>query len=147
MNILDTAILTFILLESMNVIIMYFKPNFKYGNGPVIFKQWHESKLDEKSDLFVTYFLTWVANCKLIFIVLLGVILATTDNSTKFITVILLIPSVALFYFRLYPIIKKLDKLGQISPKGYSKTLFIMITAFICMFVAAIITAINTNLV
>ncbi len=138
MNLLDVAIAIFILLEFFNVLIIYFKPDFKYGNGMVVFKHWHMAKSDENNFLFVKYMASWVAGTKLIFIVLLLVILFTASEETKLYAIIFMIPAVATFYIGLFPLIERLDKNGQIQPKGYSKTLFFMITGFIVMFIIAL---------
>ena len=45
-------------------------------------------------------------------------------------SLIALIASIATFYWKLYPIIKKMDNSGQITPEGYSKTLAMMISIF-----------------
>lgn len=42
-------------------------------------------------------------------------------------------------YFYCNLIIKKLDSLNKISPKGYSKTLGLMISGFLLMFSTALI--------
>ncbi|WP_438652694.1 hypothetical protein [Romboutsia sp.] len=43
----------------------------------------------------------------------------------------------------MYPLIKELDKKGEITPKGYSKTLEIMIGTFIGVFSIALILSIR----
>lgn len=134
MNILDIAIIVFILMESSNVFILYFKPEFKYGNGVSVFKTYEESKKDENTHLFIKYLTNWVAGTKLIFIVLLLVILIFGTDSLKFYASLVMVLSIASYFFRLSPIIKKLDKNNYIKPKGYSKTLDLMIIAFMIMF-------------
>ncbi len=139
MTILDIAILIFIFMEAMNVLILYFKPNFKYGNSMKAFKAWEKLNKEETSALFTKYMVNWVANTKLIFIALLAVILFTADDTTKFVSIVAVAICTAMYYIKLHPIIRKLDKMGDIEPKGYSKTLLIMISAIICMFFVAIL--------
>ncbi len=139
MNILDISIITFILMELSNVLILYFKPKFKYGNGIAVFDDYQIAENDKSMFLFVNYLKNWVANVKLIFIVLLFVILIKGDDELKVLSLIVLIASIFVYYISLHPIIKQLDKMGKISPEGYSKTLFWMITGFILMFTAALI--------
>jgi hypothetical protein len=43
------------------------------------------------------------------------------------------------FFVRLYPIIKKMDKKKELTIQGYAKTLALMITSFLIMFIAALI--------
>jgi len=141
MNILSVAIILFILLEASNVIILYFKPDSKLGNGVAVFNAWEKSKKDTEMHEFVKYLVYWVAGTKLIFIALLIVILLTAGETTKLLSVIALILSIASFYWRLFPIIRGLDKRGQITPLGYSKTLGIMIGVFITIFCLSLLLA------
>lgn len=134
MEILSIAISIFILLELSNVIILYFKPDSKLGNGVAVFNAWEKSKSDPEMHSFIEYLVYWVAGTKLIFIVLLIVILITGSDTTKLLSVVALILSIASFYWKLYPIIKQLDEKNEITPKGYSKTLGIMIGTFIAVF-------------
>lgn len=126
-------------MESANICILYFAPDSKLGNGVAIFDHWEDSKKDENSNLFASYMTNWVAGTKLIFIVLLLVILIVGNEMTKIFGVVAMIISIASYFFRLHPIIKKLDAKGQITPKGYSKALGYMITGFLVMFSGALI--------
>ncbi len=137
MSILDIVIAVFMFFETLNVIIIYVKPDFKYGNGMSAFKQWQDCKQDEKLELFSKYMANWVAGTKIIFILLLGVILFSATDMVKLYAVTVMVPATAIYYIKLHPIIKKLDTMGQISPEGYSKTLRFMITGFIIMFITA----------
>ncbi|MFI3165142.1 MAG: hypothetical protein R3Y45_02580 [Bacillota bacterium] len=139
MNILDISILAFVIMETANVIILYFKPEFRYGNGVAIFNEWEKSKEDETVHLFAKYMANWVAGVKLIFIVLLLVIMLTCENTTKAWAVGVMILSIASYFWKLHPIIKKLDEKNMITPKGYSKTLGKMIAGFMIMFSVALI--------
>ncbi len=94
---------------------------------------------------FVLYLINWVAGTKLIFI-MLGIVVVVFGNlETQFYAVIALILSILSFYWRLFPIIKLLDKEGRISPKGYSKTLNLMIIGFLAMFVIVLLIKILTG--
>lgn len=134
MELLDISIILFCLMETANIIILYFKPEFKYGNGVSVFKHWEKSKKDENLHLFAKYLVNWVAGTKLIFIMLLLVIVFLGDTNLKVGANIVMIISIATYYLRLNPIIRKLDEKNEIEPKGYSKTLNMMITGFILMF-------------
>ncbi len=138
MNILDISIIIFVVMEMANVCILYFVPDSRKGNGVAIFNEWEKSKGDEDSHLFAQYMTYWVAGTKLIFISLLLVILLTANEWTKIFTLIVMIASIALYYWRLHPIIKKLDQNGEITPGGYSKTLGFMIATFMIMFTLAL---------
>ncbi|MGV8981612.1 hypothetical protein [Clostridium sp.] len=139
MVILNMAITVFVIMETANILILYFAPDSKLGNGVAVFNPWFKAKEDESSELFARYMTNWVAGTKLIFIVLLLVILFVGNETTKLFAVFAMILSIATYYFRLHPIIKRLDTMGEITPKGYSKTLFYMITGFMLMFSLAVI--------
>jgi hypothetical protein len=138
MNILSISISIFILLESLNVLTLYFNPGSQIGNGVGIFNAWERSQDDPEMHLFVRYLVNWVAGTKLIFIALLIVILVSSENNTKLLTVVALIASISSFFWRLFPIVKSLDKDHHITPQGYSKILGIMIAGFIGLFAIAL---------
>ncbi len=144
MNILDIAIIAFIIMEFSNVVILYFFPSFKYGNGVAIFNNLTPFVKDKNLELFARYMINWVAGTKLIFIVLLVVILFDGNETTKVYALIVMIFSIATYFLGLHPIIKKLDENNMINPKGYSKTLLIMITSIIIVFTIALITYLIT---
>ena len=139
LNILSIAIIIFILLESANILTLYFNPGTQKGNGIGVFNAWEKSKSDPEMHQFIRYLVFWVAGSKLIFIALLLVILFTAGESTQLLTVIALIASIASFFWRLYPIIKSLDVEGRIKPSGYSKILAMMIAGFMGLFVLALV--------
>lgn len=139
MEILTIVIIIFIILESANVFILYFKPDSKLGNGVAVFDAWEESKKYPEIHEFIKYLVYWVAGTKLIFIGLLFVIIVIGNSTAQLYSVAVLIISIITFFWRLYPMIRHMDKDNQISPKGYSKTLGIMIAIFIAVFVISFV--------
>lgn len=139
MDILSIVIVIFLVLETSNVLMLYFTPGTRRGNGLGVFNAYEKSKADPEVHALVKYLINWVAGTKLIFIVLLIVILFTGDSNTRFLSVIALIVSIFTFFWRLYPAIRNLDRAGQITPKGYSKTLGLMIFGFIAAFSVALV--------
>lgn len=139
MDILSIAILIFVILETSNIILLYFSPTSKKGNGVGVFNAYEKSKKDEEVHLLVKYLINWVAGTKLIFVMLLVVIIIFGNNNVKIFSVIALILSILSFYLRLYPIIRNMDKKNQITPKGYSRTLGIMIAIFVMIFIISFI--------
>ena len=139
MDILSIAIILFAVLETWNVFMLYFTPGTRRGNGVGVFDAYEKSKSDPDVHAFVKYLINWVAGTKLIFIALLIVILITGSPATKVYSVIALIISILTFFWRLYPAIRNMDQNGKITPKGYSKTLVVMIACFIGVFAAALI--------
>ncbi|NVM46101.1 MAG: hypothetical protein HWN79_14390 [Candidatus Lokiarchaeota archaeon] len=75
------------------------------------------------------------------FIALLIVILITAEQNTKILAGIVMICSIATFFWKLFSIIRKMDKASQITPKNYSNLLFIMILGMIIGFFIGIILA------
>lgn len=139
MNILKIVMCLFILLELSNVLMLYFTPGTKRGNGVGVFSAWEKSKKDNEIHELMRYLVYWVAGTKLIFIALIIVIMIFGDWRTQLFATIALVLSILSFYWKLFPIIKKMDKNDQIDPKGYSKTLGMMIGAFVLVFLAAIL--------
>ena len=139
MNILSIAIIAFLVLETSNVFMLYFTPGTRRGNGLGVFSAYEKSKKDPEVHALVSYLINWVAGTKIIFIALLIVILITGDNTTKLYSVVALILSIFTYFWRLHPAIKNMDSQDQITPKGYSKTLGIMIIGFMATFAVAMI--------
>ncbi len=138
MNIYLIIIAIFVVLETSNVILLYFFPNSKKGNGVGVFNAYEKSKVDPEVHRLVKYLINWVAGTKIIFIALLIVILILGDDTIQFFAIAALILTIFTFYWRLYPILKAMDRNNELSPKGYSKTLGLMIGAFILMFIIAL---------
>jgi len=138
MNVLTIVIIGFLILEAINVATLYFFPGSKLANGVGVFKAWEESKQYPDIHNFVRYLVNWVAGAKLIFIFLLIVVLYFGDKDTLVFTAVALFASVISFYWRLYPLIRKMDRESQIEPKNYSVGLAIMILGFVIVFFTAI---------
>lgn len=145
MSILSIAILIFILMESANVAILYFWPGSQLGNGAGVFNAFHNSE-NEEQKLFASYLVNWVAGVKLIFIFLLAVILVLGTEQLRMWAVVAMILSIATYFWRLHPTIKKLDAMGCITPKGYSKALGWMIGGFLLMFTLALVVHVVTKI-
>ena len=139
MDILFIVIVLFAVIETLNVFTLYFKPGTRRGNGIGVFNAYQKSKADPDVHALVKYLINWVAGTKIIFISLLIVILILGNVTMRIFSVIALILSILTFYWRLYPAIRNLDKVGQITPKGYSKNLGFMIAGFIAIFTITLI--------
>lgn len=121
----------FLLMEVTNVFALYFRKNSKRFNSTGVFNQYAESAKDPHLRNFVDYLINWVAGTKIIFITIIVVVVLYADKTTKIFVTLALILSILTFYLGLYPLVKKMDKAGQLDPHGYSKMLFIMITIFV----------------
>jgi hypothetical protein len=139
MTIIKIVILIFVLLESSNVLALYFAPGSKYANAVGVFTAWEKSKQYPEIHDFVKYLVYWVAGTKLIFLLLLAVIIIFADINTQLMSLIALIIATLSFYWRLFPLIKKMDQNRQVEPKNYSIVLGIMIFVFITVFAIAVI--------
>lgn len=133
------VIISFILLESTNVLSLYFFPDSKLANGIGIFSAWEAGKKDPEIHNFAKYMVNWVAGTKLIFILLLIVILLTGSEQTLRFTCAALILSIASFFWRLFPLIRQMDKESQLETPKYSLLLGWMIGGFILIFIVALL--------
>ena len=133
------VLLAFISLEFTNVLAMYFAPGSKYANAVGVFSAWEKSKQDPEIHDFVRYLVYWVAGAKLIFLFLLGVITLFGNSDIQRMSLVVLCIATISFYWRLFPLIRKLDLNGQINPKNYSVVIGVMIAVFIVFFVLAAI--------
>ncbi|MCJ7534009.1 MAG: hypothetical protein WA997_02435 [Anaerolineales bacterium] len=143
MNPIKIVTIAFLILEATNVLALYFFPGSKYANSVGVFKAWEKSKADPELHNFVKYLVNWVAGTKLIFILLLIVILFTADDQTLVFSSTALVIAIASFFWRLFPLIRRMDRDDQINPKNYSAVLGWMILAFILAFLAATIISIS----
>lgn len=139
MPLAEIVILVFLLLELSNVIALYFAPGSKYANAVGVFTAWEKSKQYPEIHDFIKYLVYWVAGAKLIFLMLLGMVILFDDFDRQRMSLLALAIATSSFYWRLFPLIRKMDKAGQITPKNYSILLGFMILAFIAVFVTAII--------
>ena len=139
---IDMCIALFILMEFANVMALYFNPDTTQFNGMGVFKAWHSLKDDERYGDVARYLVNWVAGAKLIFIALLIVILCFGSTRTKVIACGAMILSIASFFWRLFPLMKKIDLEGMIDPRNYHRTLRIMILCIMGLFLTAFIVGI-----
>ena len=144
MHILKIVAIGFLILEISNVIVLYFFPGSKNANGVGVFKAWEKSKLDPEIHHFVRYLVNWVAGAKLIFILLLLVLLTTADERQLIWMGVALAVSIASFFWRLFPLIRQMDRANEIEPANYSLILGWMIFAFIFVFLSAIVITVMT---
>ena len=108
MSPLSIVILGFVVLESMNVLALYFFPGSRYANSVGVFKAWERSKADPEVHDLVRYLVDWVAGTKLIFLALLLVILLTADTQGPLYTGLALAISISSFFWRLFPLARKI---------------------------------------
>ena len=139
LNSIRIVTIAFLIMEASNVIMLYFFPGSKYANGVGVFKAWEKSKQNPELHDFVKYLVNWVAGTKLIVILLLIVILMSAREQTLIFTAAVMVVAIGSFFWRLYPLIRKMDRDDQIEPKNYSAVLGRMILLFIASFLVAIV--------
>ena len=136
MSLLVIAMAAFMILEFSNVLALYFRKDSKMANSVGVFNAYEKSKSDSEMHDFVKYLVNWVAGTKLIFLALLTVIILFGTPMMQYWALWALMLSISTFYWKLYPLVKKIDRESQLTPKGYSKTLGVMITVFILVFLS-----------
>ena len=145
LNALVIVIIGFVIMEAANVISLYFLPGSKFANGIGVFKAWEKSKQDPEVHDLVKYLVYWVAGTKVISILLLVVILLTAQGKSLIFAGAVMVVSIATFFWRLFPLIRKMDRSNQIEPKNYSATLGWMILGFVLVFLAAVIVTVLSS--
>jgi hypothetical protein len=131
------VLLAFILLEFSNVVALYFFPASKRANAVGIFSAWEKSKQFPEIHDLMRYLVYWVAGAKLIFLFLLGLIVAYADLNLQRWSLVALGLAALTFFWRMFPLARKMDHDGQIHPNNYSLVLGGMILAMIVLFVVA----------
>jgi len=131
------VIIVFMLLELSNVIALYFFPGSKMANAVGVFTAWEGSKLNPEIHDFIKYLVYWVAGAKLVFLLLLAVIIFIGSEEIQRYSLIALGIATLSFYWRMSPLIRKMDNSGQIQPRNYS----LMIRGMIFMLIASFVLA------
>jgi lipopolysaccharide export LptBFGC system permease protein LptF len=142
MQVLTWVLVVFGVLEVMNVAVLYGAPGSRKANGVGVFAAWEKSKEDPEVHLLVRYLVCWVAGVKVIFLALLAVIVVTGSERTTTAAGGALAISVAVFFWRLFPLARRADQSGEMLPAGYSRTLGIMIAVMVAALTLATLAAI-----
>jgi len=132
--IVKIVIFAFIILETSNVLALYFAPGSRRANAVGVFSAWEISKQYPEIHNFIKYLVNWVAGTKLIFLLLLGVIVLYGNLEIQKLSLLALCLATLSFFWRLFPLIRKMDREDQIRPRNYSIVLGVMIFAFIVFF-------------
>lgn len=136
--IVKMILLAFILLETSNVLALYFAPGSKRANAVGVFSAWEKSRQYPEVHDFIRYLVYWVAGAKLIFLLLLIVIILFGDATLQRFSLLALAIGTISFYWRLFPLIRSMDRDGQIEPQNYSTQLGVMIFGLIVLFLAGV---------
>ncbi len=131
------VLIGFILLEFSNVVALYFFPGSRRANAVGVFSAWEKSKQYPEIHDLMRYLVYWVAGAKIIFLVLLGLIVAFADLNLQRWSLLALGLATLIFFWRMFPLARKMDQDDQIRPKKYSLVLGGMILALILLFILA----------
>lgn len=131
------VLIGFILLEFSNVVALYFFPGSRRANAVGVFSAWEKSKQYPEIHDLMRYLVYWVAGVKIIFLVLLGLIVAFADLNLQRWSLLALGLATLIFFWRMFPLARKMDQDDQIRPKKYSLVLGGMILALILLFILA----------
>lgn len=141
MSLLTWAVALFGLLELTNVAVLYFAPGSRKANGVGVFTAWEKSKSDPDVHQLVSYLVAWVAGTKLIFLALLAVVMVTGTDQTRIAAAAVLALSIAVFFWRMFPMARRMDAAGQMVPAGYSRLLGGMIALMVVVFAVSAVLA------
>lgn len=83
--------------------------------------------------------MNWVAGVKLIFLALLALIVVVGDAELHRLSLLALAATTATFYWRLFPLARRMARRNEIEPGNYAAVLGVMILGFIVAFVVAAI--------
>jgi len=61
LDILSIAIVVFLVMETLNICVLYFYPNSRMGNGVGVFRAYGESKSHPEVHALINYLVNWVA--------------------------------------------------------------------------------------
>ncbi len=127
MKTIQIVLLVFVLVETLNMLELYFlQDNCKF-NGACIFSGWEKSKADPEVHALLRYLVNWLAGVKMIVIGLLLVLIFTAPEQTLLLATIALILTTASYFWRMNPMLHAADKAGQVKPRGHAKRLSMML--------------------
>ena len=127
MTLLDIALIIFVVLETLNVALLYTMPGSTRDNAVGVFKAFGKTREDPAVAVFVDHLINWLAGSKPIFIVLIIGVLLAGSPEIKVYNGIALVFSIMTFYLRLCLALKRMDQERQLDSRDYSRTLAIMI--------------------
>lgn len=138
MSALQVTFLVFASIEGLSILELYFMQDRCMFNGVAMFSGWEISKEVPEVHGLVRYLVNWVAGMKLIVVGLLVVLALTAPAQTLLMAGIVLVLTVASFFWRMFPIACKFDKHEFIQPKGRAKTMGMMVAGLELVLVASI---------
>jgi hypothetical protein len=127
---LRIAVIAFMALELVNVAALYFAPGSTRFNAIGVVRAWAASADQPEQRELLAYLAEWVAGVKLIVLGLLGVLVWAADERLLRLAVLVLVATTASFYWRMFPRIRRMDAAGQLEPRGYARTLGLMVGSF-----------------
>lgn len=117
----------FVIIETLNMLELYFLKDDSVFNGVSIFSAWEKSRQYPEIHEFMVYLVNWLAGVKFLAVGLVLVIALTATQQVLVITSIVMIVGILTFYWRMYPTIRRFDIQGKLIPKGRSIILGLMV--------------------
>lgn len=139
MNALQICLLVFVIIETLNMLELYFMQDKCVFNGICLFSGWDKSKEDPEVHRLVRYLLNWLAGMKMLVVGLVLVLIFTAPKQTLLLSAISMVITIGSFYWRMYPMISKADDEGQLKRKGRSRMLGKMVAGLQFSFIITII--------
>ena len=127
MNALQVTLLVFVIVETLNMLELYFLQNNCKFNGACIFSGWERSKADPEVHALMCYLVNWLAGIKMIVVGLLLVLIFTAPEQTLVMATVALFLTTASYFWRMRPMLQAADNAGQVTPRGHAKRLSIMV--------------------
>jgi hypothetical protein len=129
MNTLQIFLLTFVVIETLNMLELYFMQDQCVFNGISCFSAWNKTRDDPEVHELIRYLVNWVAGMKLIVIALILVFVFYAPEATLIAASLALVITIGSFFWRMFPMLRWMDDNGYVSPRGKSRMLTVMILA------------------
>jgi hypothetical protein len=146
MSALRIFLLIFVVIETLNMLELYFMQDQCVFNGISCFSAWDKTRHDPEVHELIRYLVNWVAGMKLIVIALVLVLVIAAPDATLITAALALSVTIASFFWRMFPMLRQMDRQGHVGPRGKSRMLLIMIMALELGLVVAISLAAFTSL-
>jgi hypothetical protein len=139
MNAIRISLVVFAVIETLNMLELYFMQDNCFFNGICLFSGWEKSKENPEVHSLMRYLLNWLAGMKMLVVGLVLVLIFTAPNPTLLLAAASMVITIGSFYWRMYPMISKADDDGLIKRKGRSRMLGTMVAGLEFSFIVTII--------
>lgn len=127
MKTIQITLLIFVIVETLNMLELYFLQDNCRFNGACVFSGWKKSKADPEVHALMRYLVNWLAGVKMIVVGLLLVLIFTVPEESLLLITITLFLTTASYFWRMHPMLRAADQAGQVIPRGHAKRLSVMV--------------------